>query len=173
MNNETQNKIKADFSRVTANINKLTDAKLLTILANNINKYIKQHPNYAHFSILADNAIKKANSIKLKQVLPQPLSDSKLEKLAYESVFKTALELNIKPSNRVIYQQLNRYGYAQTLVKQVCKSVGNKVYQSLSANGLMDITAEHFVFNNALHLIPNTVKQQLTNLFGQTEFAHA
>ncbi len=173
MNNETQNKIKADFSRVTANINKLTDAKLLTILANNINKYIKQHPNYAHFSILADNAIKKANSIKLKQVLPQPLSDSKLEKLAYESVFKTALELNIKPSNRVIYQQLNRYGYAQTLVKQVCKSVGNKVYQSLCANGLMDITAEHFVFNNALHLIPNTVKQQLTNLFGQTEFAHA
>ena len=41
MNNETQNKIKADFSRVTANINKLTDAKLLTILANNINNYIK------------------------------------------------------------------------------------------------------------------------------------
>ena len=57
MNNETQNKIKADFSRVTANINKLTDAKLLTILANNINSYIKKHPNYAHFSILADNAI--------------------------------------------------------------------------------------------------------------------
>ena len=173
MNNETQNKIKADFSRVTANINKLNDAKLLSILAHNINVYIKKHPNYAHFSILSENATKKANSIKLKQVLPQPLSDSKLEKLAYESVFKTALELNIKPSNRVIYQQLNRYGYAQTLVKQVCKSVGNKVYQSLCANGLMDITAEHFVFNNALHLIPNTVKQQLTNLFGQTEFAHA
>ena len=68
---------------------------------------------------------------------------------------------------------VSKAGYAQTLVKQVCKSVGNKVYQSLSANDLMDITAEHFVFNNALHLIPNTVKQQLTNLFGETEFAHA
>ena len=166
-------RIKADFCRVDAQINKLNDSKLLLNLATNIDNRIKQNVEYSHFAVLSKKAKDKANSIKLKQVLPQPLSDSKLEKLAYESVFKTALELNIKPSNRVIYQQLNRYGYAQTLVKQVCKSVGNKVYQSLCANGLMDITAEHFVFNNALHLIPNTVKQQLTNLFGQTEFAHA
>jgi len=173
MNNATQNKIKADFIKTNAHINNINSAKKLTILATNINVRIKQNPTYAHFAVLSANAIKKANSIKLKQVLPQPMSNSKLEQLAYNSVFKTALELNIKPSNRVIYQQLNRYGYAKTLIKQVCKSVGNQMYQSLCANGLVNITAEHFVFNNAQHLIPNKVKQQLTNLFGQTNFAHA
>jgi|TARA_R110001592_G_scaffold327156_1_gene608249 hypothetical protein len=166
-------RIKVEFEKVDAQIEKLNDSKLLLNLATNINNRIKQNVEYSHFAILSKKAKDKANSIRLKQTLPSPISNSKLEILAYESVFKTAMELDLKPSARVIYWQLSRLGYAQTLVKQVCKSIANKTYQSLCANGLVDITAEYFVFNYAQHLIPNKVKDQLTELFGNTDFAHA
>ena len=158
-------KIKADFCRVDAQINKLNESKLLLNLATNIDNRIKQNVEYSYFAVLSKKAKDKANSIRLKQTLPSPKTNSELEQLAYESVFKTALELGIKPSARVIYWQLSKLGYAQTLIKQVTKSIGNKMFETLCANGLMDITAEYFVYKHAQNLVPIKVKNELNNLF--------
>ena len=149
-NNKQYNKTKKAISNIDC------PNRLLT-LADNIENCVAKDNNLTEFLTLSTEARKKANEIKLITILPKPKSNTRLEKIAYNSFFKTALELGLRPSNRVIYWQINKLGYAQTLIKQVINKVASPMFHKLVELGLEDLTAENFVSKYARHLVPTQV----------------
>mgnify|MGYP001157327041 CR=1 FL=1 len=160
-NNKQYNKTKKAISNIDC------PNRLLT-LADNIENCVAKDNNLTEFLTLSTEARKKANDIgygerpdsfeiKSITILPKPKSNNRLEEIAYNSFFKPALELGLRPSNRVIYWQINKLGYAQTLIKQVINKVASPMFHKLVELGLEDLTAENFVSKYARHLVPTQV----------------
>lgn len=169
MNAIKKMKVKNDYAKVERRIGEMNNYASLKTLANNIRKRVKDDADYKHFNELADKAEHKANVVRILEKCPSPTNNTLLEQIAFNNFVEGCASLNRLPSVRVIHQQLKKLGYANTMVRQVEKEVGNTVFLEMASKGILKNTSEYFVYKYGKHLANPKTYKKVADLFRSNE----
>ena len=126
--------------------------------ANNIQRIARRTGNLV-LADLGTEAHRRGRALNFDGVMPAVKNDSKIEKFArYAAVRACSMQDKMSPRAN---QMFARWGYAESAVRLVNKTRGNKMFHKMCELGLGEFTAEYIVYKYMLDLVSVEIGYEL------------